>query len=103
MDIIFRFFCRIPIAHNRQIIIRIIAMGFHYFSGGRARQRAYYDTLKDYAHLSALNPDLSPILRFNIFEFESVAKKSFLNIPMNNLIVMIKDKINYLSEIKYLQ
>lgn len=72
------------------------ACGFS-FPGGRACQRAYYNTLKDCAHMSLHNPRLSPILRFNIFEFELVAKQAFLDIPQDTLIALITAKLKKLN------
>lgn len=50
--------------------------GFNY-TGGRIAQRAYYDLLRDAAHLSAKNSLLKPILRFPKVLFEQKYNKRF--------------------------
>ena len=50
--------------------------GFNYI-GGRIAQRAYYDLLRDVAHLSSENISLQPILRFPKVLFENNFKKKF--------------------------
>lgn len=51
--------------------------GFPYL-GGRIAQRAYYDLLRDLAHLSILNQDtLKPAIRIPKFLIEIVCKKDF--------------------------
>jgi len=64
--------------------------GFNY-KGGRMVQRAYFDFLKDIAHIN--NPELEPILRFSIFEFEFDAGVSFMHIPDEQLSQMIKKRL----------
>ena len=44
-------------------------VGFE-FNGGRIAQRAFYDTLRDVAHLASENTALRPALRFSKFELE---------------------------------
>jgi len=50
--------------------------GFDY-KGGRIAQRAYYDLLRDVAHLSSANSSLKPILRFPRVLFEKWYKTTF--------------------------
>ncbi|SEW12062.1 hypothetical protein SAMN05421765_2430 [Kaistella antarctica] len=47
------------------------------FLGGRMAQRAYYDCLRDTAHLSEKNKDLESPLRFAKKSFEDIEKISF--------------------------
>jgi len=52
------------------------------FLGGRIAQRAYYDSLRDTAHLSPKNTNMKSPLRFSKKEFEDIAKKQFSTIPL---------------------
>jgi hypothetical protein len=71
--------------------------GFNY-KGGRISQRAFYDTLKDVAHLSQKNKSLSPIIRFSMFEFGSYNNNNFLRIPQQKIENYIENKLLKLSE-----
>lgn len=69
--------------------------GFNYISG-RIAQRAFYDTLRDVAHLSSLNEKLQPIIRFSIFEFEEKLGKFFKDISTEEMSFIIEHKLkNY--------
>lgn len=70
--------------------------GFN-FVGGRIAQRAYYDSLKDIAHLSPTNSHLDLPLRFSMFEFEEEACKRFNLIPQNQLRTMIEHRLYTLA------
>jgi len=52
------------------------------FLGGRIAQRAYYDSLRDTAHLSSKNPNMKAPLRFSKKEFEDISKTKFSKIPV---------------------
>ena len=67
------------------------------FCGGRIAQRAYYDLLRDYAHLAKQNNDLSPTLRFSLFEIESTYCKSFNNIKDSEIQEFIITSLNLLK------
>lgn len=58
--------------------------GFNY-TGGRIAQRAYYDLLRDLAHLSAKNNLLKPILRFPKVLFEIKLKKTFSSLSEDEI------------------
>jgi len=66
--------------------------GFNY-KGGRISQRAFYDTLKDVAHLSKENKGLSPIIRFSMFEFGVYSNSRFLRIPQEKIESYIENKL----------
>lgn len=68
--------------------------GFSYL-GGRVAQRAYYDSLRNIAHLSPMNESFEPILRFPKKYFEDKAGISFSSISIHQISVLIKD---YLSD-----
>jgi hypothetical protein len=55
------------------------------FLGGRIAQRAYYDCLRDTAHLSPLNKQLLPPLRFSKKQFEDETKLDFNKISDTKL------------------
>jgi hypothetical protein len=62
------------------------------FLGGRIAQRAYYDSLRDTAHLSPKNPNMKVPLRFSKKEFEDLAKTQFSKIPfitIKNILIRI--------------
>jgi len=59
------------------------------FLGGRIAQRAYYDSLRDTAHLSDKNPELKAPLRFAKKTFEDKSGKRFKYIPKAELKEMI--------------
>lgn len=61
------------------------------FLGGRIAQRAYYDTLRDTAHLSPLNKDFSSPLRFAKKNIEDMANKPFKLISREELKRFIGD------------
>jgi len=58
--------------------------GFNY-KGGRIAQRAYYDLLRDVAHLSSENKSLKPILRFPKVLFEIRYKSSFSKLTQKQI------------------
>lgn len=58
--------------------------GFNY-TGGRIAQRAYYDLLRDLAHLSAKNNLLKPTLRFPKVLFEIKLKKTFSSLSEDEI------------------
>ncbi|MCF8260331.1 MAG: hypothetical protein K9J12_06125 [Melioribacteraceae bacterium] len=59
------------------------------FLGGRIAQRAYYDSLRDLAHLSPKNQGFESIIRFPKKYFEDKANCNFLNIKNDEIRVMI--------------
>ena len=63
-------------------------------TNGRMIQRAYFDALKDVTHLSSYHMNYSPIIRFSIFEFESVSKKSFDLIDSSLIKDIVAKKLN---------
>lgn len=75
--------------------IKSIQNGFPYV-GGRMAQRAYYDCLRNAAHLSPKNTGLEPILRFPKKFFEDVSGRKFSKIEREDLKKMIAQ---YLSEV----
>ena len=58
--------------------------GFDY-KGGRIAQRAYYDLLRDVAHLSSSNKGLSSVLRFPKVLFENQYSCVFSKISQENI------------------
>ena len=70
--------------------------GFN-FVGGRIAQRAYYDTLRDVAHLSRKNPSFGPPLRLTMFEFEKEAGREFSQIPLDELRSLVERRLNVLA------
>lgn len=62
--------------------------GFDY-KGGRIAQRAYYDLLRDVAHLSSENKSLQPILRFPKVLFETRYKTSFSRLSQQQIVEQI--------------
>lgn len=60
------------------------------FLGGRIAQRAYYDSLRDVAHLSPKNSGLTFPLRFAKKKFEDLAKTRFLKIPIAEIKIIIR-------------
>lgn len=64
--------------------------GFNY-KGGRLAQRAYYDALRNAAHLSPLNKNFSPILRFPKKYFEDKTGTKFSNLTHTQIKSSIKD------------
>lgn len=67
--------------------------GFPY-ENGRMAQRAYYDLLRDTAHLSKKNYNLSPLIRFSQYEFEQHFSLNFKQITDSNIIQYIQYKIS---------
>jgi|25_taG_2_1085351.scaffolds.fasta_scaffold01231_5 hypothetical protein len=55
------------------------------YLGGRMSQRAYYDCLRNAAHLSSKNTELQPILRFPKKFFEDATNKKFGTIEKEQL------------------
>ncbi len=70
--------------------------GFDYI-GGRIAQRAYYDSLRDLAHLSPMNSSFALPLRFSMFEFEKESGRRFDLIPRDKLRSMIERRLNFLA------
>lgn len=64
--------------------------GFEYL-GGRIAQRAYYDCLRDTAHLSPKNNDLHPPLRFAKKWFEDMDNRYFKDIKITTLVKLIDE------------
>jgi hypothetical protein len=75
--------------------------GFEYL-GGRIAQRAYYDCLRNVAHLSSKNKGLQPIIRFPKKFFEDASKKRFGAIDNEDLmeLTQLYLKKNYGLNIK---
>ena len=67
--------------------------GFPYI-GGRIAQRAYYDCLRNAAHLSEANSGFRPILRFPKKYFEDETKLNFGKISEKRLIELIHKYLN---------
>jgi hypothetical protein len=61
------------------------------FVGGRIAQRAYYDSLRNAAHLSPMNEGFSPILRFPKKFFEDKAGINFSRLGLEPIKLHIKD------------
>jgi hypothetical protein len=66
--------------------------GFEYL-GGRIAQRAYYDCLRDTAHLSNKNKTLKSPLRFPKKWFEEKTKQDFKYIPVETLVKLIEKQL----------
>jgi hypothetical protein len=81
--------------HKESGYIKPKPNGFDYL-GGRVAQRAYYDSLRNAAHLSPKNPNFKPILRFPKKYFEDKSGNSFSRISSEQIIRHIRD---YLKEI----
>ena len=67
--------------------------GFPYL-GGRVAQRAYYDSLRNVAHLSPMNKGFKPILRFPKKYFEDKSGMDFSSISSDQIRVLIKKYLN---------
>ncbi len=67
--------------------------GFDY-TGGRIAQRAYFDSLRDTAHLSPKNKSLEPPLRFAKKQFEDAYKKDFKDLSTDQLRYVIMNQLN---------
>lgn len=65
--------------------------GFRY-EGGRMSQRAYFDTLKDYVHLSEAGQGFNPIIRFAVRDFDVMTTAAFINLDAS----FIQERINYM-------
>jgi len=63
------------------------------FIGGRVAQRAYYDSLRDIAHLSPKNSRLKRPFRCSMFELEAEAGMRFVSISQSDLQGMIQDRL----------
>jgi len=63
------------------------------FLGGRIAQRAYYDTLRDVAHLAKENLNLKCALRFTKYEFEDRDGRDFLSIDDKSLCSLIEHRL----------
>lgn len=76
----------------------ISAKGSFEYLGGRIAQRAYYDCLRDTAHLSTKNKSFKQPLRFAKKWFENITNKEFRDIPVETLVKLIEklliDKYN---------
>jgi hypothetical protein len=73
--------------------------GFNYM-GGRIAQRAYYDLLRDVAHLSSKNLSLNPILRFPKALLEINYRKRFSELSEEEIKNYIISMLNGLYKIK---
>jgi len=67
--------------------------GFDY-PGGRIAQRAYYDSLRDTAHLSPKNKPFQPPLRFAKKQFEDTYKQDFRDLSIDQLRYVIINQLN---------
>ena len=65
------------------------------FLGGRIAQRAYYDCLRDTAHLSTKNSNFDYPLRFAKKTFEEKEHKSFSSISQTRIKQIIKEILNH--------
>jgi len=63
------------------------------FENGRMFQRAFFDFLKDYAHLSEEYSSFSPIMRFTMPDFEAMSGNEFLHISDNTLREIIEQQL----------
>ena len=68
---------------------------FNYL-GGRIAQRAYYDALRDIAHLDERNRFLLPPIRFSIFELERKTGQSIQKTSEQELASLIKARLSKL-------
>lgn len=81
-----------------------IRSGFHKpvagfrFDGGRMCQRAYFDTMKDYVHLSGNGQGFNPILRFSIPDFGVATEAQFLRLDSCFIRTRINDMLNDLID-----
>lgn len=64
---------------TQRIGFRRAARGFN-CAGGRTKQRAYFDVMKDYIHLSERGREFRPIIRFAISDFDVVSTQAFQNL-----------------------
>jgi len=69
------------------------------FLGGRLAQRAYYDCLRDTAHLSTKNQNFSAPLRFAKKTFEDKAGTTFGSIPEDKLKEIITSQLKIIYKI----
>ena len=67
--------------------------GFDY-PGGRIAQRAYYDSLRDTAHLSPKNKSFQPPLRFAKKQFEDAYHQDFKDLSIDQLRYVIMNQLN---------
>ena len=73
--------------------------GFDY-TGGRIAQRAYYDSLRDTAHLSPKNKSFQPPLRFAKKQFEDAYHQDFKDLSIDQLRYVIMNQLNARYEMK---
>lgn len=71
------------------------------FIGGRIAQRAYYDCLRDTAHLSVKNISLEPPLRFAKKSFEDITKEDFNSISPERAKEIIIAQLSDIYGIKF--
>ena len=76
---------------RRQGFRRPVA-GFRY-DGGRMSQRAYFDTMKDYVHLSELGAGFKPTIRLSIADFGVMTESQFIMLDFNFLQEKIRQMI----------
>jgi hypothetical protein len=81
---------------RRQGFRRPVA-GFRY-DGGRMSQRAYFDTMKDYVHLSELGAGFKPTIRFSIADFGVMTESQFIMLDYNFIKEKIKQLILYTAD-----
>jgi len=67
--------------------------GFQY-AGGRMSQRAYFDTMKDYVHLSERGMGFKSTLRFSIADFGVTSETKFLELDSS----LIEERISNIIE-----
>jgi len=79
--------------------IKVKENGFPYL-GGRIAQRAYYDCLRNVAHLSPKNTGFKPIIRFPKKYFENEAKMKFKSIDIEMLKKLILKYLKNIYEYK---
>jgi hypothetical protein len=73
--------------------------GFDY-PGGRIAQRAYYDSLRDTAHLSPKNKSFQPPLRFAKKQFEDAYQQDFIDLSVDQLRYVIMNQLNKRYDLK---
>ena len=71
-----------------------------YYPGGRIAQRAYYDSLRDTAHLSPKNESFQPPLRFAKKQFEDAYRQDFKDLSIDQLRYVIINQLNMRYGIK---
>ncbi len=73
--------------------------GFDY-PGGRIAQRAYYDSLRDTAHLSPKNKSFQAPLRFAKKQFEDIYNQNFKDLSIDQLRYVLMNQLNARYELK---